>query len=135
MIQASMEESIIFEPTEEVESDFHAYGQVLYKMELILSLLEILFIDTKPGEKSKKKCVFDVPTWWQSTALTKKESNVKVKGYGGVNSINARIFDRRPCIEPAGGVGAVTLPNESWKKKWSSGIWSPSPTPILLGDC
>ncbi|KAK4307301.1 hypothetical protein Pmani_020927 [Petrolisthes manimaculis] len=48
MIQASMEESIIFEP-EEVESDLHAYGQVLYKMELILSLLEILFIDTKPG--------------------------------------------------------------------------------------
>ncbi|KAK3865735.1 hypothetical protein Pcinc_028670 [Petrolisthes cinctipes] len=48
-IQASMEESIIFEPTEEVESDLHVYGQVLYKMELILSLLEILFIDTKPG--------------------------------------------------------------------------------------
>lgn len=54
MIQASMEESIIFEPTEEVENDFQAYGQVLYKMELILSLLEILFIDTKPGEQSKK---------------------------------------------------------------------------------
>ncbi|KAK3880252.1 hypothetical protein Pcinc_015243 [Petrolisthes cinctipes] len=48
IIQASMEESIIFEPTKEVESDLHVYGQVLYKMELILSLLEILFIDTKP---------------------------------------------------------------------------------------
>lgn len=134
MIQASMEESIIFEPTEEVESDFHAYGQVLYKMELILSLLEILFIDTKPGEHSWKICGFGVSAWWQSTALTKKESNIRVVGYCGVNAINFLIFDRGPCIEPAGGVGAFTLPNESWKKEWSSGIWPPSPTPVLLGD-
>lgn len=70
MIQASMEESIIFEPIEEVESDVHTYGHVLYKMELILSLLEILFIDTKPGEHSRKKCGIGLPAWWQCTALT-----------------------------------------------------------------
>ncbi|XP_071540417.1 nuclear pore complex protein Nup85 isoform X2 [Panulirus ornatus] len=49
MIQACVEDQgMPLEPSEDQE-ELLASGQLLYKMELILSLIEILFIDTKPG--------------------------------------------------------------------------------------
>lgn len=50
MIQACAEELNMPLGSDEQQMESLAYGQLLYKMELILSLIEILFIDTKPGK-------------------------------------------------------------------------------------
>lgn len=54
MIQACAEDTALQAPLSNGEvsmdqDEIESTGQMLYKMELILSLIEILFIDTKPG--------------------------------------------------------------------------------------
>ncbi|XP_069188460.1 nuclear pore complex protein Nup85 isoform X4 [Procambarus clarkii] len=49
MIQACVEDISMAHECEEDQGEMKASGQLLYKMELILSLIEILFIDKKPG--------------------------------------------------------------------------------------
>nr|XP_053639909.1 nuclear pore complex protein Nup85-like isoform X1 [Cherax quadricarinatus] len=49
MIQACVEDITMCRECEGDQEELTASGQLLYKMELILSLIEILFIDKKPG--------------------------------------------------------------------------------------